>query len=442
MWRTLSLLVFCCAVSGLDVLDADPWREKTPQTGATVQDKPEEDAPSAAQAEDSLRGGEQQSPGRGAPAEGTAKPLEEELDNQENIISQLLGDYDKVKTVSSGSDCVCRCIVRPIKRSDCSRIHDNDAPSPAQDFYTVETVTKGTDCKKCVCMAPPSAVNPCEGEYRFKKLQEASKDDIKLATIMDLLEGSLYGMDLLKLHSVTTKLLTRMDNMEKVNNEVIGLLGGEDSDEGFSRPQRKYKLPSTHTRVSNIFTFWGSESRGEHTYQEVPCSHSLPSPPPELPSHQLPYPASSSHCPFSPPPPNPSIISQRQEVELENRLDALQRQISRLESCMSAEIGTIMQLLQRQMPTIPPSYSTLESTPDVPSSPFLSSTVASPSGTPTPIFPTDKSLTNNPQQRQSNENKDQVLQQLPESDSLSSSALHLTSSPPGIHASSHHTSSH
>lgn len=95
---------------------------------------------------------------------------------------QLLGDYDKVKTVSSGSDCVCRCIVRPIKRSDCSRIHDSDPASQPQDFYTVETITKGTDCKKCVCMAPPSAVNPCEGEYRFKKLQEASKDDIKVET--------------------------------------------------------------------------------------------------------------------------------------------------------------------------------------------------------------------------------------------------------------------
>lgn len=149
-------------------------------------------------------------------AEETAEEtLEDELDNQENIISQLLGDYDKVKTVSSGSDCVCRCIVRPLKRSDCSRIHDSDLASPSQDFYTVETVTKGTDCKKCVCMAPPSAVNPCEGEYRFKKLQEASKDDIKMATIIDLLEGSLYGIDLLKLHSVTTKLLTRVDSMEK-----------------------------------------------------------------------------------------------------------------------------------------------------------------------------------------------------------------------------------
>lgn len=95
---------------------------------------------------------------------------------------QLLGDYDKVKTVSSGSDCVCRCVVRPIKRSDCSHVHESDLKSPSQDFYTVETITKGTDCKKCVCMAPPSAVNPCEGEYRFKKLKEASKDDIKVET--------------------------------------------------------------------------------------------------------------------------------------------------------------------------------------------------------------------------------------------------------------------
>ncbi|XP_035526471.1 olfactomedin-like protein 2B [Morone saxatilis] len=226
MWRRFSLLILCCAVSGLDALEADsiadPFWEKMLLAGAAELGNPDNDAPSAARAEESVRGGEQLSPGTDAPvvgAEGvqqpTSEPLEEELDNQENVISQLLGDYDKVKTVSSGSDCVCRCIVRPIKRSDCSRIQDGNLGSPSQDFYTVETVTKGTDCKKCVCMAPPSAVNPCEGEYRFKKLQEASKDDIKLATIIDLLEGSLYGMDLLKLHSVTTKLLTRVDNMEK-----------------------------------------------------------------------------------------------------------------------------------------------------------------------------------------------------------------------------------
>ncbi|KAG7524583.1 hypothetical protein JOB18_014013 [Solea senegalensis] len=252
MWRGLSLslsvslslslsLLLSFTLCGLDALEetsTSAWRVKTqPMTEATVAAKAHRDAASTstsssstststssssssspAKAPESLREGEQLSPGRDAPAVGargrdeppTAEPLEDELDNQENVISQLLGDYDKVKTVSSGSDCVCRCIVRPIKRSDCG-----DATSAPQSAYTVETVTKGTDCKKCVCMAPSSAVNPCEGEYRFKKLQEASKDDIKLATIIDLLEGSLYGLDLLKLQSVTTKLLSRMDNMEK-----------------------------------------------------------------------------------------------------------------------------------------------------------------------------------------------------------------------------------
>ncbi|CAB1419793.1 unnamed protein product [Pleuronectes platessa] len=225
MWHRLSLLLLCCALTGLDALDADRIDKMPPTDDPVTGQKAEQDAtPSAAaSAEPGPREEQQRPAGRDAPAAGaegrverpTAEPLEDELDNQENIISQLLGDYDKVKTVSSGSDCVCRCIVRPIKRSDCSRIPDSGPASLSQDFYTVETVTKGTDCKKCVCMVPPSAVNPCEGDYRFKKLQEASKDDIKLATIMDLLEGSLYGMDLLKLHSVTTKLLTKMDNMEK-----------------------------------------------------------------------------------------------------------------------------------------------------------------------------------------------------------------------------------
>ncbi|CAB1326000.1 unnamed protein product [Coregonus sp. 'balchen'] len=146
--------------------------------------------------------------------EQTDRPLlDDEMDNQENVLTQLLGDYDKVKTLSEGSDCRCKCVVRPLSRSACRRIEEGAAK--AEDFYTVETVTSGPNCKKCTCIAPPSALNPCEGDYRFKKLQEAGKDDIKLSTIMELLEGAFYGMDLLKLHSVTTKLLNRVDNIEK-----------------------------------------------------------------------------------------------------------------------------------------------------------------------------------------------------------------------------------
>ncbi|KAG7321673.1 hypothetical protein KOW79_014531 [Hemibagrus wyckioides] len=139
--------------------------------------------------------------------------LEDELDNQENVLTQLIGDYDKVKTLSEGPDCRCKCVVRPLSRSACRRIEEGTGK--LEDFYTVETVTSGPNCKKCACIAPPSALNPCEGDFRFKKLQEAGKNDVKLSTIMDLLEGALYGMDLLKLHSVTTKLLARVENIEK-----------------------------------------------------------------------------------------------------------------------------------------------------------------------------------------------------------------------------------
>ncbi|XP_008334743.1 olfactomedin-like 2Ba [Cynoglossus semilaevis] len=139
--------------------------------------------------------------------------LQEETDDQENILSKLLGDYDKVKALSEGSDCRCKCVVRPLSRSACRRIEEGSAT--AQDFYTVETFTSGPQCK-CACIAPPSAVNPCEGEFRLKMLKQAGKENVKLSTILELLEGSFYGMDLLKLHSITTKLLHRVDHIEKV----------------------------------------------------------------------------------------------------------------------------------------------------------------------------------------------------------------------------------
>ncbi|XP_031174092.1 olfactomedin-like 2Ba [Sander lucioperca] len=138
--------------------------------------------------------------------------LQEEIDGQESILSKLLGDYDKVKALSEGSDCRCKCVVRPLSRSACRRIEEGSAA--AQDFYTVETITSGPECK-CACIAPPSAVNPCEGEFRLKKLRDAGKENVKLSTILELLEGSFYGMDLLKLHSITNKLLDRMEHIEK-----------------------------------------------------------------------------------------------------------------------------------------------------------------------------------------------------------------------------------
>uniref|UniRef100_A0A674IS66 Olfactomedin-like domain-containing protein n=1 Tax=Terrapene triunguis TaxID=2587831 RepID=A0A674IS66_9SAUR len=140
------------------------------------------------------------------------EPLQNEADNQENILSQLLGDYDKVKAVSEGSNCQCKCLVRPLGRGACQRI--NEGASKAEDFYTVETITSGPDCK-CACVAPPSALNPCEGDFRLKKLREAESSDLKLSSIIEMLESAFYGLDLLKLHSVTTKLVGRVEKLEE-----------------------------------------------------------------------------------------------------------------------------------------------------------------------------------------------------------------------------------
>ncbi|XP_005880588.1 PREDICTED: olfactomedin-like protein 2B [Myotis brandtii] len=145
-----------------------------------------------------------------APTE--AETLQNEADNQENVLSQLLGDYDKVKAVSEGSDCQCKCVVRPLGQDACRRV--NAGASRKEDFYTVETITSGSSCK-CACVAPPSALNPCEGDFRLQKLREADSRDLKLATIIDMLEGAFYGLDLLKLHSVTSKLVGRVDKLEE-----------------------------------------------------------------------------------------------------------------------------------------------------------------------------------------------------------------------------------
>ncbi|KAM9458210.1 voltage-gated inwardly rectifying potassium channel KCNH2-like isoform 1-T2 [Salvelinus alpinus] len=104
-------------------------------------------------------------------------------------------------------------------------------------------------------------------------------------------------------------------------------------------------LSGAFSGVSNIFSFWG-ESREQQQYQEVTC-HCLPSTPPPPPLHAV-----------------LSNISRRQRSELENRLELLQRQLNRMESRMSTDIGAIMQLLQRQMVLVPPAYSTVSSPPE------------------------------------------------------------------------------
>ncbi|XP_073414068.1 olfactomedin-like protein 2B [Dendrobates tinctorius] len=168
------------------------------------------------------RKSENSSPSPVQPAESSSssedKTLEDESENQENILSQLLGDYDKVKAISEGSNCKCKCVVKPLNRDSCER--SKKGQSQPEDFYTVETITSGPDCK-CACVAPPSALNPCEGDFRLKKLKETEKNGFKLSAIIEMLEGAFYGLDLLKLHAVTTKIVGRVDKLEEVISKNI-----------------------------------------------------------------------------------------------------------------------------------------------------------------------------------------------------------------------------
>uniref|UniRef100_G3SRN3 Voltage-gated inwardly rectifying potassium channel KCNH2 n=1 Tax=Loxodonta africana TaxID=9785 RepID=G3SRN3_LOXAF len=97
-------------------------------------------------------------------------------------------------------------------------------------------------------------------------------------------------------------------------------------------------LSGAFSGVSNIFSFWG-DSRGRQ-YQELPrCPATTPS---------------LLNIPLSSP-------GRRPRGDVESRLDALQRQLNRLETRLSADMATVLQLLQRQMTLVPPAYSAVTS---------------------------------------------------------------------------------
>ncbi|XP_059503718.1 olfactomedin-like protein 2B isoform X2 [Stegostoma tigrinum] len=177
-----------------------------------------------------------------------------ESQKEDSILSELLRDYDKMKAVSEGSDCRCKCVLTPLGRDACHRIWEGSAKP--DDSYTVETISSGPHCK-CTCLVPPSALDSCAGQIRLQKFQEAESNSFKFSSAMELLEGAIFGLDIIKLHSVTTKLIKRIEKLEaayafKTSTEDVSINGDYNEVQNKMEKKENWTTPYRSTKEETV----------------------------------------------------------------------------------------------------------------------------------------------------------------------------------------------
>uniref|UniRef100_UPI00358E4163 olfactomedin-like protein 2A isoform X2 n=1 Tax=Myxine glutinosa TaxID=7769 RepID=UPI00358E4163 len=122
--------------------------------------------------------------------------------------NKLLLEKDHVRSHTEGANCRCKCVVRPLARKSCEQQH-------GKPLYIVETISSGGRHCQCSCSAPSAALNPCEAEWRTERLQRNAPEMAKLSSLSNLLQSTLHGMDLLKLHSFIAVLVQQVVKLEE-----------------------------------------------------------------------------------------------------------------------------------------------------------------------------------------------------------------------------------
>ncbi|KAF3851677.1 hypothetical protein F7725_013449 [Dissostichus mawsoni] len=127
--------------------------------------------------------------------------------------SKIFGETEPVRMTSEGSDCRCKCIMRPLSRDACQRLRSGSVR--VEDFYTVETVSSGSDCK-CSCTAPSSSLNPCENEWKMEKLKKQAPELLKVTIKTNLTRDNEFVRD--SMMSLTNQ-FKRYENYSNDTNE-------------------------------------------------------------------------------------------------------------------------------------------------------------------------------------------------------------------------------